>query len=71
MLKKLDDVVLSNDNIVFINEDSDNVTIFSDDMGLNTLCLGKINLDDDNFDDDDPDTIVHVRLMDWCNRYNR
>ena len=30
-----------------------------------------INLDDDNFDVDDPETIIHVRLMTWCNRYKQ
>ena len=30
-----------------------------------------INLDDDNFDADDPETIIHVRLMTWCNRYKQ
>ena len=24
-----------------------------------------LNLDDDNFDDEDPETIIHVRLMAW------
>ena len=28
--EKLDDVVFSNDDIVFVNTDSDNVTLFSD-----------------------------------------
>ena len=30
MLENLDDVVLCNDNIAFVNTDSDNVTFFSD-----------------------------------------
>ena len=30
-----------------------------------------INLDDDNFDVDDPETTIHVRLMTWCNRYKQ
>ena len=33
-------------------------------MGLNTVDLNNINLDDDH-----PETIIHVRLMAWCNRY--
>ena len=31
-------------------------------MGFNTKDLGNINLDDYNFDTDDPKTIIHVRL---------
>ena len=30
-----------------------------------------IDIDDDNFDDDDPETIVLVRLMAWCIRYKQ
>ena len=63
MLEKLDDVIFSNNDLVFVNEDSDHVTFISDDMGLNTMYLHNINPDDDNFDDDDdgPETIIHVR----------
>ena len=62
MLEKLDDVVFSNDDVVFVNADFDNVTLSSDDMGL-------INVNDGvNLDSDDPETINHVGLMAWCNR---
>ena len=48
MLEKRDDIVFSNNDIVFVNEDSD-VTFFSD-MCLNTIYSHHINLGDDNFD---------------------
>ena len=44
---KLDDVWFSRDDIVFVNEDSDNVSFFSDDLDLNTIYVNNINLDDD------------------------
>ena len=47
MLEKRD-IVFSNNDIVFVNEDSD-VTFFSD-MCLNTIYSHHINLGDDNFD---------------------
>ena len=47
MIEKLDDVLFSNDDIVFVNEDPDNVIIFSDELGLNTIYVNNINLDDD------------------------
>ena len=40
-------------------------------MGLNTIDFNNINNDDDNFDENDPETIIHVRLMAWCNRYKQ
>ena len=50
--------MFSNGDIVFVN--SDNVTLFSDDMGLATIDLNNIWPDDDNFDDE---TIIHVKLV--------
>lgn len=32
-------------------------------MTLNTIYLNNITLDDDNFDDDVPETIICVRLL--------
>ena len=42
---------------------SDTVTLFRDGMGLSNTELKNLNLDDDNFDDDDPEIIIHLRLM--------
>ena len=39
-----------NNNVVFVNADSNNVTFFSDDMSLITL---NVSLDNINFDYDD------------------
>ena len=41
MIKKLDDAVFSNDNIVFINEDSGNVTFSCDEMDILSVNLNK------------------------------
>ena len=57
------------DDIIFINADSDNAILFSDDMALNTIDFNNINLVDDDFDEEDPDTSIDVRLIAWCNRY--
>ena len=32
-------------------------------MGLVDVDFNNVNLDDDNYDDVDPKTIIHVRLM--------
>ena len=60
-----------NDDIVFVNADSDNVTFFSDDVGLVNEDLNKFSLDGVNFGDDDLETIICVRLMAWFNRYKQ
>ena len=41
---------------------------------LSDLVNGDINnvrLNDDNFDDDDPELIIHDRLIAWYSRYNK
>ena len=38
-------------------------------MGMLCVDLDKINLHDINFDEDDPETIIHVRLMTWRNSF--
>ena len=43
--------------------------MFSNDMGYNTI--DNNILDDGNFDENDPETINHVRLMNWCNRFKQ
>ena len=62
MLEKLD-----NDEIDLDYMDSDIVTCFIDGMGLVTIALSNISLGDDNFDEDDPEIIIQIRLKVWCN----
>ena len=61
-------VCSSNDDIDFDDIDSDIVTFFID-MGLVTIDLNYINLDDDNFSEDNPQTIDFIKFIAWCNRY--
>ena len=63
MLENLDNVVFSNDEIDLDDIDSDIVTFFSDGMGLVTIDLNNISLDDCNFDEDDPETIIQIKRM--------
>ena len=49
--------------IVFVNEDSDKVTFSSDNMCILSVDLNKINVDNVNFDENDPETIIHVKIM--------
>ena len=40
-------------------------------MDILVVDLRNINLDDVSFDEDDPKTIIHVRIMDWQNRFKQ
>ena len=52
----------------FFDEDSSNVTFPSNEMGILRIDLNNINFDDNNFYQDDPEFIVHVRVMAQRNR---
>ena len=61
LIEELDNVLFSNDDI-----DSDNVTLFSDDIRLFITDLNCRNLGGKIFDEiiiDDSETIIHVKLM--------
>ena len=65
MLEKLDDALFTNDNIIFINGGSNNVPFFGCEMSILSVDLDKIHLDEPNFYEDDPETVINVRLLAW------
>ena len=56
---------------MFGDLNSDFITFFSNDIGLNSITLDNINLDDNNFDYWDTETISHIKLMAEHNRYKQ
>ena len=40
-------------------------------MAVPTVDLNNINLDNISFDENDPETIIHARLMARCNRFKQ
>ena len=72
MLEKLHNASEANGNTLFYNEDFDKVTFIACERHILAADLDKINLDNDNnFDEDDPDTIIHVRLLDWRSKFKK
>ena len=53
------------------DENSGNVIFSSNKMGILSLDPNNINIDDINFDENDPETIIHVRLLAWCNKFEK
>ena len=68
IIKNLHNALFTDNDILFFAEDSGNVTFSSDEIGILNVDLNNINLYDVNFDEDDPETIIHARLMAWHNR---
>ena len=42
----------------------------SNEMGIVNIDLNNINLDD-NFDEEDPDTIILIRLLAWHSKFEK
>ena len=72
MLEKLDNALHANDDILFRNEDFVKVTLIASQRHILAVDIDKINLDNDkNFDQGDPDTIIHVRLLAWHSKLKK
>ena len=68
MLEKFHDALLANDGIPFFDDHFSKKTFFVNEMGILRVDLDNINLDDDNnFYEDNPETIFHVSLLAWPN----
>ena len=71
MIKRLDDALFSNDDLIFVNKNSNYLTFFSYEMGITSVDIIDIKHDDVSFDGDDPKTTNHVRVMAWHNRFKQ
>ena len=72
VLEKFYDALLANDDILFFSEDFSKVTCFTNEVGILGVDLDNINLDNNNnFDEDNPETIIHVRLLAWRNIFEK
>ena len=72
MVKKVHDALVANDDIFIFDKDFRKVTFFANEMGVLGVDLDKINLDDDNnFDENGSETIIHVRLLAWHKKFEK
>ena len=62
MIKKLFTALYADENILYFDEDFDNVAFNCNGMGILDIDLNNINLDN-TIDKDDPDTIILIRLL--------
>ena len=63
MIKKLFTVLYADEDILYFDKDFDNVVFNCNQMGILNIDLNCIRFDYNNFVEDDPDTIIHVRLL--------
>ena len=65
MIKKLYNTLFRDDDILFFDKVSGNVTFSSDEMVILSVNLNNINLYDAKFYQYDPENIIHARLLAW------
>ena len=70
MIKKFCTSLYADENILSFIEDSGNVIFSCNGMGILNIDLININLDE-NFDEDDPDTIIFIRLLAWHIKFEK
>ena len=68
MVKELFTALYADENILYFNEDSGNVVFSCNVMGIVNIDLKNINLGK-SFDEDDRDTVIHIRLSAWHIRF--
>ena len=73
ILEAFDNKLLPNEDLVFFNEDFNNkVTFIAKQRHVLSVGLDKINFDEnDNFDEDDPYTVIHVKLFGWLSKFKK
>ena len=70
MIKKLFIAFHIEEDILCFSEDSGNVVFNCNVMGILNIDLNNISLDN-NFDEDDPDTIIVIRLLVWHVKFEK
>ena len=71
MIKILFTAFYVDENILYFNEDSGNVVFTCHGMSILNIDLNNINLDDTNYDKDDPDTIILARILAWHSKLKK
>ena len=69
---KLNNTLHVNDDILFHNKDFDKVEFIANQRHFYAVDIDKINLaNDNNFAEDEPDRIIHVRLLAWRTKFKK
>ena len=61
----------ADENILYFNEHSSNVVLNCNGIGILNIDPNNIDLDDTNYDEDDPDNIFFIRLLAWHIKFEK
>ena len=71
IIRKRFTALYADENILYFNEDSRNVVFNCNGMSILNTNLNNINLEDTNYDQDDPDTIIPIRFLVWHIKFEK
>ena len=71
VIKKLLTALYADDSIFYFNDDSGDITPYCNKMGILSVDLNIINLHNTNYDENDPETIFHVRRLAWHIKFRK
>ena len=71
MIKKLLTALYADNNVLYFSEDFGNAVFFCNEMGILSIGINNVNLDDTNFGKDDPETIIQIRLLAWYIKFEK
>ena len=71
MVQKRFTALYANENILYFNEDSDNVVFSCNEIGILNIDLDNNNNIDNNFEDDFSDTVILIRLLNWHIKFEK
>ena len=72
LLETFDNTLHSNDDMLFSNEDFDKASFIANQWYIIPVDLDKINLNNDNnLDENDPDTIIQVELLNGHSKFKK
>ena len=71
MIKNLLTALYADDNILYFNEDSGDVIFSCNEMGILSVDVNNTNLDDTNYYEDGPESIIYARLLAWHIKFEK
>ena len=70
-IKELPTAFYPDENILYFNKNSGNTMFFYNEMRVLNINHNNINLDDTNYDDDNSETIILIRLLSWHIKFGK
>ena len=70
MIKEPSKALYADENILYFDKASANAVFIYNEMGILDIDLSNINLDND-FDENNPGSIVYVRLLAWYIKFDK